>query len=123
VALNAERAAEEAQGQIRWLRPDYQAPRFAPRQAAGADTRDLIGNLPMAKATRRVFPPDRTGQHLEVLSRLHAARRPLSAADIASTFRGREVSRRVDGALKALARLGYAEPTPDGRAYQARRAA
>ena len=28
VALNAERAAEEAQGQVRWLRPDYQRPRF-----------------------------------------------------------------------------------------------
>ena len=28
VALNAERAAEEAQGNIRWLRPDYQIPRF-----------------------------------------------------------------------------------------------
>ena len=28
VALNAERAAEEAAGQVRWLRPDYQIPRF-----------------------------------------------------------------------------------------------
>ena len=28
VALNAERAAEEAAGTIRWLRPDYQIPRF-----------------------------------------------------------------------------------------------
>ena len=28
VALNAQRAAEEAQGNIRWLRPDYQIPRF-----------------------------------------------------------------------------------------------
>ncbi len=28
VALNAERAAEEAVGKVRWLRPDYQAPRF-----------------------------------------------------------------------------------------------
>lgn len=28
VALNAERAAEEAQGHVRWLRPDYQRPRF-----------------------------------------------------------------------------------------------
>ena len=26
VALNAERAAEEAQGLVRWLRPEYQAP-------------------------------------------------------------------------------------------------
>jgi hypothetical protein len=29
VALNAERAAEEKAGHIRWLRPDYQIPRFA----------------------------------------------------------------------------------------------
>ena len=29
VALNAERAAEEAEGKVRWLRPDYQIPRFA----------------------------------------------------------------------------------------------
>ena len=28
VALNAERAIEEAEGTIRWLRPDYQRPRF-----------------------------------------------------------------------------------------------
>jgi hypothetical protein len=29
VALNHERAAEEAAGNIRWLRPDYQIPRYA----------------------------------------------------------------------------------------------
>ena len=28
VALNHERAAEEKAGKIRWLRPDYQEPRF-----------------------------------------------------------------------------------------------
>ena len=33
VALNHERAAEEAQGHIRWLRPDYQIPRFAPKKS------------------------------------------------------------------------------------------
>jgi hypothetical protein len=32
VALNAERAAEEAQGKIRWLRPDYQIAKFAPKK-------------------------------------------------------------------------------------------
>lgn len=30
VALHGERVAEEARGQIRWLRPAYQIPRFAP---------------------------------------------------------------------------------------------
>jgi SAM-dependent methyltransferase len=123
VALNAERAASEARGEVRWLRPEYQRPRFAPRRLAGSETRDLIGDLPAEKAARAPFPSDRTGQHLAVLSRLHAAPRPLSPADIAAEFKGREVARRVDGALKALARLGYAEPTPDGGAYRARKAA
>ena len=30
VELNHDRAAEEETGTIRWLRPDYQIPRFAP---------------------------------------------------------------------------------------------
>jgi hypothetical protein len=32
VALNAERAREEAEGKIRWLRPDYQIPRFGSKK-------------------------------------------------------------------------------------------
>lgn len=31
VALNAERAAEEKAGKVRWLRPEYQIPRFGPK--------------------------------------------------------------------------------------------
>jgi hypothetical protein len=33
VALNAERAAEEKAGKVRWLRPDYQIPRFGAKGA------------------------------------------------------------------------------------------
>lgn len=32
VALNAERAKEEAEGNVRWLRPDYQIPRFGSKK-------------------------------------------------------------------------------------------
>jgi len=32
VALNAQRAKEEAEGKIRWLRPDYQIPRFGSKK-------------------------------------------------------------------------------------------
>jgi len=32
VALNAERAVEEASGLVRWLRPDFQAPKAQPAQ-------------------------------------------------------------------------------------------
>ena len=124
VALNAERAAEEARGEVRWLRPDYQKPKFARQEVAGpSQARDLIGEAPAAVAAKPAFPSDRTGQHLAVLSRLHAAVEPLTAAEIAAGFRGRQIAPRVDGALRALARLGYAQPTPDGRAYEARRAA
>lgn len=34
VALNAERAAEEAAGKVRWLRPNYQIPRFGADRAS-----------------------------------------------------------------------------------------
>ncbi|MEY2927707.1 MAG: hypothetical protein RL367_2184, partial [Pseudomonadota bacterium] len=34
VALNAVRTAEEAAGEVRWIRPDYQIPRFKPASAA-----------------------------------------------------------------------------------------
>jgi hypothetical protein len=40
VALNATRAAEEKSGHIRWLRPDYQIPRFGAKSGetgGGAD--------------------------------------------------------------------------------------
>jgi len=36
VALNAERAAEEKAGHVRWLRPDYQIPRFGAKVAGAA---------------------------------------------------------------------------------------
>ena len=37
VKLNAERAAEEAAGQVRWLRPDYQIPRFGMKKKKQVD--------------------------------------------------------------------------------------
>jgi hypothetical protein len=124
VALNAERAAEEARGEVRWLRPEYQKARFGKQQVAGpAQARDLLGEVPAAAAAKPTFPSDRTGQHLAVLARLHAAAAPLTPAEIAAGFKGRNVVSRAENALRALARLGYAVPTPDGRAYAARRAA
>lgn len=38
VALHDERVAEEQRGLIRWLRPEYQVPRFAPHSAASEET-------------------------------------------------------------------------------------
>ena len=49
VALNAARAAEEAQGTIRWLRPEFQSPESAA---------DLVEAAPMAGEAMQ--PPQRT---------------------------------------------------------------
>jgi len=45
VALNAERAAEEAAGHVRWLRPDYQEPRFGSKAPCVRPVRPSVASL------------------------------------------------------------------------------
>ncbi|WP_338053487.1 class I SAM-dependent DNA methyltransferase [Rhabdochromatium marinum] len=66
VALNAERAAEEAQGTIRWLRPDYQNPQ-APATTTGEqhtadlDTPATATTTAKPKKAKLKFPTARAG--------------------------------------------------------------
>lgn len=123
VALNAERAAEEAQGHVRWLRPDYQIPRFA--KGAGAKT----GKLDLGETVVAIdkglpdFPTDRDEQQLAVEQALAASGRPMSAAELARGFKKtrRKIEPQIERALGTLARYGRAIPI-EGR-YLARRAA
>ncbi|MDO9579295.1 MAG: hypothetical protein Q7J06_01830, partial [Bacteroidales bacterium] len=59
VALNSQRAAEEAKGQIRWLRPEYQNPSAtkAPEQSeAELDVGDEVVLEPAAKIKKITWP-------------------------------------------------------------------
>jgi hypothetical protein len=61
VALNKERAQEEARGIVRWLRPDYQIPRFG--TAAQKAELDLVGGAVTPEAVpatgpKPLFPTD-----------------------------------------------------------------
>ena len=63
VKLNAERAAEEARGLVRWLRPEYQ------QKAAGLATAvqteietEEVGAVPTASAPKRAWPKDAPAQ-------------------------------------------------------------
>lgn len=59
VALNSQRAAEEAKGQIRWLRPEYQNPSAtkAPEQSeAELDVGDAVVLEPAAKVKKITWP-------------------------------------------------------------------
>ena len=112
VALNAERAKEEAAGLVRWLRPDYQIPRFGKRVAAAQEKTgelDLPEVAPVVvDAGLPAFPTDREEHPLAVERALRAAGRPMTAAEIARGFRrgGKRVEGRVTQVLGTLVRYG-----------------
>ncbi len=125
VALNAERAKEEAAGLVRWLRPDYQIPRFA-KGAAAAKTGELDLGTNVVAIDRSLpdFPKDRHEDPLAVERALLAAGHPIDAATLARGFKrgGKRIEPRIEQALTTLVRYGRIGMTQDGR-YLARRAA
>jgi hypothetical protein len=127
VALNAERAAEEARGLVRWLRPDYQAKRagVAPEAEAAPDEEQLEAPLsaPAAKAQKPSFPTGDLDRTATVFAALMGASGPLDAQAIAKGFRqGSKIEPAIGRVLASLARLGHVH-TSDGRGYALRRTA
>jgi hypothetical protein len=124
VALNAERAKEEAAGRVRWLRPAYQIPRFA--KVAAAKSGELAFPETVTPIDRGLpaFPKNRYEQPLAVEALLAIAGRPLSVAEAARGFRrgGKRIEPRVAQALATLARYGRISALPDGR-FAARKVA
>lgn len=129
VALNHARAAEEAAGTIRWLRPDYQIPRFGTasekldlRGGQAASTAITPAAIPAFSAP--AFPTnDDVAQAAAILSALFAAQSPLTPDALAATFRGgRRNLPRIQATLAALTRLGHLA-TQDGQTFTLRRAA
>ena len=124
VALNAERAKEEAAGHVRWLRPDYQIPRFAKGAAAKTGELNLGENVVSIDRALPDFPTDRNEDALAVEHALLSAGRPMNAAELARGFKrgGKRIEDRVAQALTTLARYGRITVLDDGR-YAARMAA
>ena len=128
VALNHERAAEERRGHVRWLRPDYQIPRFGKKldnQAAkeeGAQVTADLG-LPEPGAHKPSFPADAVAQTAAVFAALTSARQPIEASAIAAGFRKtKNLEQTVEDVLGSLARLGHVA-TRDGKNFEIRRVA
>lgn len=124
VALNVERAKEEAAGHVRWLRPDYQIPRFAKGTAAKSGDLDLGETVVAIDEGLPAFPTDAGGQILAVQAALERLDGPTDAAALARGFKrgGKRIERRVVQALETLALYGRANRMPDGR-FTALRAA
>lgn len=125
VALNKERAKEEARGHVRWLRPDYQIPRFGSDADKAEQIEADLGVAPVAAARgpKPAFPRAERDQTPAVLARLMEADGPLDAATIAASFKqGRRCLPAVTAVLAALHRLGLVS-SADGRGFSLRQAA
>jgi hypothetical protein len=127
VALNKERAAEEARGLVRWLRPDYQIPRFGSTKEKAE--LELVGGQgggmreEQGIAAKPNFPAKDIEQTVAVTMALVRATSPLSAAEIARQFKqGKKIESRIEFTLKAMARMGELS-SEDGKRFVMKRAA
>ena len=113
VALNADRAREEAQGRIRWLRPDFQCPTDATQQT-GIDITKEPTATPAVKARKSSWPKSLPEQIRVVRESLLTAKAPISADAIARQFT-RARTDRIAELLDTLTTLGQARKLDDGR--------
>lgn len=126
VALNKERVQEEKRGLVRWLRPDYQIPRFAKGvdgQAAKEQGAQVAAELLPAVEQRPSFPAGAVEQTAAVFAALTTATEPLDARSLAAQFkRTRTTEKKIGEVLASLARLGYVI-SDDGKSFRLRRVA
>lgn len=106
VALNKQRAAEEAQGKVRWLRPDYQAPEEAAPAQTELQSTTAEASAPAADKTKAAWPKDLATQ--VTLLRDMLAQSPHSAESLATQFK-RKPLKGINEVLSALAALGQAQ--------------
>jgi len=118
VALNTERAAEEARGVIHWLRPEYQTKGqqglklpFTLPATLGKPQKKAKAAKPKGKAAWPKTLPER--MHA-VETALHAAAAPIAPADLAAQF-SRAKPADVTEILKTLETFGRARKAGDGK--------
>ncbi len=116
VDLNAERAAEEARGLVRWLRPEYQAP----EEQGVQSTLELEEyDVPVVViAEKRKWPKDLTEQVTSLRDLLReTGEMPLPVIAIATAYQPKLSAKRQAEAAKLLemmASLGQAELVDGG---------
>jgi len=125
VALNAKRAAEEAGGTVRWLRPDFQQ-----RGAAAQVSLDVTPEAeeeapavaaPAAALPKRPWPTGLPAQIKAVAEVLAASARPLTLPDLEASFAARGRWRdRLPIIIDTLEALGRARRSqPEAESWQA----
>jgi hypothetical protein len=111
VALNRDRAAEEARGHIRWLRPDYQNPAGKAVQAKGEQTAMDIG--PTETTAKAPWPKSLPEQIAAVRNALHDLGTATPEQVARQFLRARSTS--VQPLLESLTAIGQARLVEGGR--------
>lgn len=110
VSLNKRRAAEEAEGEVKWLRPGFQKPGYtAPKEQKALA-------LPEAVRSAEVvgWPTTLPEQFTAFASVVDRAARPIAANDVARAFKGKN-AKGITPVLDALAGMGRLRKLQDGR--------
>ncbi len=117
VALNAERAAEEAKGHMRWLRPEYQNKNATKGRQAVLEV-DGESATPAAAATSlRAWPEELPAQAAALSAVLGTLAAPADVSTIAGYFEGKKTKKRLEEMtrlLETLAALGRARESGEG---------
>jgi hypothetical protein len=117
VALNAERAKEEASGLVRWLRPDYQNPGGAQaQQTALAVEVEPEAKPGKQRAGKLAWPKTLSERVKAVSTELATVKEPVTAADMAKRF-SRARSADVGEILETLCAMGKARRGKEDGTY------
>ncbi len=103
VNLNTQRAAEEAKGHIRWLRPEYQAPDYQHTEQAEADVSQQQEETTAVTTKKATWPKAMRDQVAVV--RHHLSQQPHTGESLAILFKRKPVDK-VESVLDALVSLG-----------------
>lgn len=117
VALNKERAAEEARGLIRWLRPEYQNPQGTQQGELGIESKKA-GKTVLATAKEVLAWPKTLAEQAQAVQRaLQLQERPATAEDLVRQFKPvakpqqSQRLQQIDSLLQTLHGLGLLRKT------------
>lgn len=121
VALNAQRAEEERNGLIRWLRPEYQAPDQAQAQQTTLEGVTAPEETIVEPVEQRKWPTQPKAQLAAIRDLLRTSSGEWTVHQIAAQFTGKTTQKKLDAITDNLERLEWfslvVPETHDGITY------
>ena len=114
VALNEERTAEEARGEIRWLRPEFQIPRLGKKAPQSAMDVATTATIAIPDTEKPSWPKEPMDQIRILRKTMQGAATPMSPGDLSARFKGgRKREERIGALLRDMVELGIARADTD----------